>query len=114
MEDARFFNQQANWCYQLALQCFDLATAHKLNLGNELTAKVRELRSQEFAEYGSLSGEKDTIDVDEIITALAKTVAEMTFGSDDALRRRILEDLMREISQFEEEFANAPASDVRH
>jgi hypothetical protein len=49
MEDARFFNQQANWCYQLALQCFDLATAHKLNLmGNELTAKVRELRSQEF------------------------------------------------------------------
>jgi hypothetical protein len=47
MEDARFFNQQANWCYQLALQCFDLATAHKLNLmGNELTAKVRELRSQ--------------------------------------------------------------------
>jgi hypothetical protein len=67
-----------------------------------------------YAEYGSLSGEKDTIDVDEIITALAKTVAEMTFGSDDALRRRILEDLMREISQFEEEFANAPASDVRH
>jgi hypothetical protein len=49
MEDARFFNQQANWCYQLALQCFDLATAHKLNLmGNELTAKVRELRSQEI------------------------------------------------------------------
>jgi hypothetical protein len=32
MEDARFFNQQANRCYQLALQCFDLATAHKLNL----------------------------------------------------------------------------------
>jgi hypothetical protein len=44
MEDARFFNQQANWCYQLALQCFE---AHKL-MGNELTAKVRELRSQEF------------------------------------------------------------------
>src|SRR5215468_6182764 len=67
-----------------------------------------------YAEYGSLSGEKDTIDVDEIVTALAKTVAEMTFGSDAALRQRILEDLMREISQFEAEFANAPASDVRH
>jgi hypothetical protein len=25
-----------------------------------------------------------------------------------------LEDLMREISQFEAEFANAPASDMRH
>jgi hypothetical protein len=67
-----------------------------------------------YAEYGSLSGEKDTIDVDEIITALAKTVAEMTFGSDAALRQRILEDLMREISEFETEFANAPTSDVRH
>jgi hypothetical protein len=67
-----------------------------------------------YAEYGSLSGEKDTIDVDEIITALAKTVAEMTFGSDAALRQRILEDLTREISEFEAEFANAPTSEVRH
>jgi hypothetical protein len=67
-----------------------------------------------YAEYGSLSGEKDAIDVDEIITALAKTVAELTFGSDAALRQQVLEDLMREISQFEAEFANAPASDMRH
>src|SRR5215831_16935020 len=37
MEDERFFHQQANWCYQLAWQCFDLAVAHELNLmGNEL------------------------------------------------------------------------------
>jgi hypothetical protein len=67
-----------------------------------------------YADYGSLSGEEDTIDVDEIIMALAKTVAEMTFGSDAALRQRILEDLTREISEFEAEFANAPASEVRH
>src|SRR5207253_10266507 len=67
-----------------------------------------------YAEYGSLSGEQDTIDVDEIITALAKTVAEMTLGSDAALRQRILEDLTREISQFEAEFANAPTSEARH
>jgi predicted DNA-binding protein (UPF0251 family) len=26
-----FFHQQANWCYQLAWQCFDLAIAYKLN-----------------------------------------------------------------------------------
>jgi hypothetical protein len=39
---------KANWCYRLAWQSFDLAVAHKLNLmGNELTAKGRELRSQE-------------------------------------------------------------------
>jgi hypothetical protein len=67
-----------------------------------------------YAEYGSLSGDKDAIDVDEIITALAKTVAELTYGSDAALRQRILEDLMRGISEFESEFANAPASDMRH
>ena len=67
-----------------------------------------------YAEYGSLSGEKDTVDVDEIITALAKTVAEMTYGSNAALRQRILDDLMREISEFETEFANTPASDMRH
>jgi len=67
-----------------------------------------------YAEYGSLTGEKDAIDVDEIITALAKTVAELTYGSDAALRQRVLEDLMREISQFEAEFTNAPASDMRH
>ena len=67
-----------------------------------------------YAEYGSLSGEKDAIDVNEIITALAKTVAELTFGSDAALRQRVLEELMREISQFEAEFANVPASDMRH
>jgi len=36
MEDARFFHQQANRCYQLAWQSFDLRAAHKLNLlGNE-------------------------------------------------------------------------------
>ena len=47
-----------------------------------------------YAEYGSLTGEKDTIDLDETISALAKTVAELTFGSDAAQRQRILEDLM--------------------
>ncbi len=46
-EDARFFHQQANWCYQLAWQSFDLAVAHKLNvMGNEHTAKAHELRQE--------------------------------------------------------------------
>ena len=48
IEDARFFHQQANWCYQLAWQCFDLAVAYELNLmGNKLTAKARGLWSSE-------------------------------------------------------------------
>src|SRR5215475_9183412 len=44
-----------------------------------------------YAEYGSASGDRDAIDVDEVITALAKTVAELTYGSDGALRQRILD-----------------------
>ena len=48
MEDARFLHRQASRCYQLAWQSFDLRVAQKLNLlGNEHTAKARELRSQE-------------------------------------------------------------------
>ena len=47
MEDVRFFYQQANRCYQLAWQSFDLRVAQRHNLlGNEHTAKARELRSQ--------------------------------------------------------------------
>ena len=67
-----------------------------------------------YAEYGSLTGEKDAIDVDEIITALAKTVAELTYGSDATVRQRIVEDLLSEISRFEAEYASAPGSDMRH
>jgi len=48
MENPHFFYKQASWCYQLAWQCFDLTVAHKLNvIGNELTAKARELQSAE-------------------------------------------------------------------
>ena len=67
-----------------------------------------------YAEYGSLSGEKDTIDMDEIISALGKTVAELISGSDPSLRQLIIEDLMSEITRFEAEYASAPGSDMRH
>jgi hypothetical protein len=47
MEDARFFQKQANRCYQLAWQSFDLQVAHRLNaLGNEHKVKARELGSK--------------------------------------------------------------------
>ena len=52
--------------------------------------------------------------MDEIISALGKTVAELTFGSDPAVRQRIVEDLMSELSRFEAEYASAPGSDMRH
>ena len=52
--------------------------------------------------------------MDEIISALGKTVADMTFGADGAVRQRILDDLTREIARFEDEYPTTPASDVRH
>jgi hypothetical protein len=67
-----------------------------------------------YAEYGSLSGEKDTIDMEEIVSALGKTVAELTYGSDATVRQRIVDDLLSEISRFEAEYASAPGSDMRH
>jgi len=67
-----------------------------------------------YAEYGSASGEKETIDMDEIISALGKPIAELTYGSDAQSRQRIIEELMREISRFEAEYASAPGSDMRH
>jgi hypothetical protein len=54
MEDTRFFYQQANRCYQLAWQSFDLRVAHKLNrLGNEHIAKARELRRAQGNGWGA-------------------------------------------------------------
>ena len=44
------------------------------------------------------------------LVALAKTVAEISFGCDDATRQRTLDDLVREISEFEAEYASTSGS----
>ena len=69
-----------------------------------------------YAEYGTLSGKKDAIDMDEIISALAKILAELMSGSDPSLHQPIIQELTREISRFEAEYASAPtsSSDMRH
>ena len=41
-----------------------------------------------YAEYGAASGEKDMMDMDEIISALAKTIAELTIGYSAVERKR--------------------------
>ena len=45
---------------------------------------------------------------------LAKTVAEITYGCDAPTRQRILDDLVREVSEFEAEYANTSGSEMRH
>jgi hypothetical protein len=57
-----------------------------------------------FAEYPVATGESNTIDTDEVIIAVAKTVAELTCSQDGAVRQNMIEQLMREIMNYDAEF----------
>jgi hypothetical protein len=78
-----------------------------------------ELIDEFFAEHPAAGGDPDTIDTDEVVTAIAKTVAELTWNQDGSIRQRIIEKLMREIMDYDAEFRrddeiSAVGSDVRH
>ena len=65
------------------------------------------------------SGEPDSVDPDEIITAVAKTVAELTCGQAGPVRQNMIEQLQREIMNYDAEFreqeaAGSSSSDFRH
>ena len=72
-----------------------------------------------FADYPVSEDEPHAIDSDEIVIALAKVVAEMTCTMDDAGRQQMIEQLMREIMNYDAEFRQqdqlgVPASGARH
>ena len=69
-----------------------------------------ELIEDFFAENPAMSGEPDTIDTDEVITALAKTVADLTCSQNGTVRHQIIETLMREIMEYDAEFRREDAS----
>ena len=78
-----------------------------------------ELIDDFFAEYPVATGEPDTIDPDEVVTAIAKTVAELTCSQDGTVRQQLIEQLMREITDYDTEFrrdagTSATGSDARH
>ena len=78
-----------------------------------------ELIDDFFAEYPVATGDPNTIDTDEVITAVAKTVAELTSSQDGAVRQNMIEQLKREIINFDAEFrqqeaTGVPSSDARH
>jgi hypothetical protein len=80
---------------------------------------MMELIDDFFAEYPAITSEPDAIDPDEVVTAIAKTVAELTCGQDGAIRQQMIEQLMREIVDYDAEFrrdagTGAISSDVRH
>jgi hypothetical protein len=57
-----------------------------------------------FAEYPVAADVPDVIDTDEVITALAKTVAELTCGQDAPTRQNIIEQLTRGIVEYDAEY----------
>ena len=78
-----------------------------------------ELIDDFFAECPATIGEPDTIDTGEVIIAIAKTVAELTCSQDGTIRQQLIEQLMREIMNYDAEFRRddgigAISSDARH
>ena len=78
-----------------------------------------ELIDDFFAEYPLAAGEPNTIDTDEVITAVAKAVAELTSKQERAVRQNMIEQLKREIMNFDavyrkQEAMGVPSSDARH
>jgi hypothetical protein len=70
-----------------------------------------ELIEDFFAEYPAIAPDKvDTVEADEVILALAKTMAELTSSQDGTIRQQLIEQLMREIMNYEAEFRSEEAS----
>ena len=66
-----------------------------------------------FAEYPATAGGSDKVDTDEadeLIGAIAKTVAELTSRQDGTIRQQLIEELMREIMNYDAEFRREDAA----
>ncbi len=70
---------------------------------------IVELIDDFSAEYPVNPGEAGTIDTDEVITAVAKVVAELTSSQESAVRQSMIEQLMREIMNYDAEFRQQDA-----
>ena len=70
-----------------------------------LHCMIVELIDDFFAEYPATTGGLGTMDTDDVIIAIAKTVAELTCSQDGTIRRQLIERLMRrEIMNYDAEF----------
>ena len=52
----------------------------------------------------------DTYEADEVIVAIAKTVAELTYRQDGMIRQQLIEQLMREIINYDAAFHRQDAA----
>ena len=71
-----------------------------------------ELIDDFFAEYPATAGSDkvDTDEADEVIDAIAKTVAELTSQQDGVIRQQVIEELMRQIMHYDAEFRREEAT----
>jgi hypothetical protein len=72
-----------------------------------------------FAEYPVSAEEPDAVDTDEIVTAVAKTMAELTCSQNTTARQSMIDQLMREVMEYDAEFRQqdalgTTASGARH
>ena len=75
-----------------------------------------------LCDYSATAGSDnvDSAEADEVIDAIAKTVAELTSQQDGVIRQQVVEHLIRQIMQYDAEFRRedaaegAIASQARH
>jgi hypothetical protein len=81
-----------------------------------LHCMIVELIDDFFSEYPAAGGEPDKIDTDEVLAAIAKTVAELTSTQTSAVRQQMIEQLMRDVMEYDGEFReeDATGSVARH
>ena len=76
-----------------------------------LHCMIVELIDDFFAEYPTAGSAKvDTAEADEVIDAIAKTVAELTSQEDGVIRQQVIEELMRQIMHYDSEFRREAAT----
>ncbi len=71
-----------------------------------------ELIDDFFAEYPVAAGGSDKVDTDEadeVVVAVAKTVAELTCRQDGTIRQQLVEQLIREIMKYDGDFRREDA-----
>ena len=71
-----------------------------------------ELIDDFFADYPATaeSDKVETTEADEVIDAIAKTVAELTSQQDGVIRQQVVEHLIRQIMQYDAEFRREDAA----
>jgi hypothetical protein len=69
-----------------------------------LHCMIVELIEEFYDEYAATTDAPGTVDTDEVITAIAKTMAELTYGQNSTIRQQMIEQLMHEIMNYDAEF----------